>query len=35
MLYLMYEKAIVYKKTDDWYIECQRVTISDNEWYNE
>ena len=25
-----YEKAIVYKKTDEWYIERQRVT---NEWH--
>ena len=26
---------IVYKKTDKWYIEWQRVTLSDSEWYNE
>ena len=30
---------IVYKKTDEWYIEWQRVTTSgttsDSEWYNE
>ena len=29
---------IVYKKTDEWYIEwkrvVQRVTTNDNEWYN-
>ena len=23
---------IVYKKTDEWYIEWQRVTTNDNEW---
>ena len=23
---------IVYKKTDEWYIEWQQVTKSDNEW---
>ena len=23
---------IVYKKSDDWYIEWQRVTTNDNEW---
>ena len=27
--------AIVYKKTDEWYIEWQRVTTNDNDWYNE
>ena len=31
--------TIVYKKTDEWYIEWQRVTTSyttsENEWYNE
>ena len=26
---------IVYKKTDEWYIEWQRVTTNDNEWYSE
>ena len=30
---------IVYKKTDEWYIEWQRVatrgTTIDNKWYNE
>ena len=26
---------IVYKKTEEWYIEWQRVTTNDNEWYNE
>ena len=26
---------IVYKKTDEWYIEWQRMRTSDNEWYNE
>ena len=26
---------IVYKKTDEWYIEWQQMTTSDNEWYNE
>ena len=26
---------IVYKKTDEWRIEWQWVTTSDNEWYNE
>ena len=26
---------IIYKKTDEWYIEWQRMTINDNEWYNE
>ena len=25
---------IVYKKTDEWYIEGQQVTTSDNKWYN-
>ena len=29
-----YER-IVYKKTDKWYIEWQRVTADDNEWCNE
>ena len=33
------KQTIVYKKTDKWYIEWQRVTTSgttsDNEWYNE
>ena len=24
--------SIVYKKTDEWYIERQRVTTNDNEW---
>ena len=24
--------SIVYKKTDEWYIELQRVTTNDNEW---
>ena len=24
--------TIVYKKTDEWYIEWQRVTTNDNEW---
>ena len=24
---------IVYKKTDEWYIEWQRVATSDNEWF--
>ena len=32
-------QMIVYKKTDEWYIEWQRMTTSgttnDNEWYNE
>ena len=32
-------RMIVYKKTDEWYIEWQRMTTSgttnDNEWYNE
>ena len=23
---------IVYKKTDEWYIEWHRMTTSDNEW---
>ena len=23
---------IVYKKTDEWYIEWQRMTASDNKW---
>ena len=27
--------TIVYKKTDKRYIEWQRVTTNDNEWYNE
>ena len=26
---------IVYKKTDEWYIEWLRVTTNDNEWYKE
>ena len=26
---------IVYKKTDERYIEWEQVTTSDNEWYNE
>ena len=25
--------TIVYKKTEEWYIEWQRVTGNDNEWY--
>ena len=33
------QQKIVYKKTDEWYIEwqrvVQRVTTNDNEWYNE
>ena len=29
------KKNIVYKKTDEWYIEWQRVTTNDNKWYNE
>ena len=33
------KSKIVYKKTEEWYIEwqrvVQRVTTSDNEWYNE
>ena len=28
-------KTIVYKKTDQWYIEWQRVTTNGNQWYNE
>ena len=32
-------KKTVYKKTDEWYIEwqrmMQRVTTNDNKWYNE
>ena len=27
-----YNLWIVYKKTDKWYIEWQRVTSNDNEW---
>ena len=27
--------TIFYKKTDEWYIESQRVTTNDNEWYRE
>ena len=27
--------TIFYKKTDEWYIEWQRMTSNDNEWYNE
>ena len=27
--------TIFYKKTDEWYIESQRVTTNDNEWYKE
>ena len=33
--YLWFSKPflmIVYKKTDEWYIEWQRVTKNDNEW---
>ena len=26
---------IVYKKTDEWHNEWQRMTTNDNEWYNE
>ena len=29
---LLNTKTIVYKKTDEWYIEWQRVTTNDNEW---
>ena len=29
---LLNTKTIVYKKTDEWYIEWQRVTTKDNEW---
>ena len=28
-------ESIFYKKIDEWYIEWQQVTTSDNEWYNE
>ena len=35
----LFHLAIVCKKTDEWYIEWQRVvervTTNDNEWYNE
>ena len=37
-MYKIYKYEIVYKKTDEWYIEWQRVIMSDNEdskWYNE
>ena len=27
-------RKIIYKKTDEWYIEWQWMTTSDNEWYN-
>ena len=30
-----YSESIVYKKTDEWYIEWQQVTTNDNEWYSE
>ena len=36
--YLWFSKPflmIVYKKTDEWYIEWQRVTTNNNECYNE
>ena len=36
--YLWFSKPflmIVYKNTDEWYIEWQRVTTNNNEWYNE
>ena len=23
-----------YKKTDEWYIDWQRMTANDNDWYN-
>ena len=26
---------IIYKKTDEWYIEWRWMTTNDNEWYNE
>ena len=29
---LRMEKVIAYKKTDEWYIEWQRVSTNDNEW---
>ena len=29
---LLNTKTIFYKKTDEWYIEWQRVTTKDNEW---
>ena len=36
---LQCNRGIVYKKTDEWYNEWQRVTTSgttrDNEWYDE
>ena len=28
------QENIVYKETDEWYSEWQRVTTNDNEWYN-
>ena len=27
--------TIVYKNTDEWYIEWQEVKTNGNEWYNE
>ena len=30
--YNTWTKMIVYKKTDEWYTEWQRITASDNEW---
>ena len=27
-----YKIMIVYKKTDEWYIEWYRMTTSDNKW---
>ena len=30
----LHTDVIVYKKTDEWYIEWQRVTTNDIEWYN-
>ena len=28
-----YKIMIIYKKTDEWYIEWHRMTTSDNEWH--
>ena len=27
--------SMVYKKTDEWYIEWQQMRTNDNEWYND
>ena len=32
--FMPFLREIIYKKTDEWYIEWRRVTTNDIEWYN-